>query len=292
MRRPPPIEEPDHRDRWIIPYADFITLLFAVFAVLYAISAVDIDRFERMSEGIRSALSPSSAAIARESERGIPVVRTPLGTSWQERQPGLPVAALRDRIEARLETEASLDELARVIQLEVDERGLVISLAGDAFFEDGSARLRSQTVRFLDAIAGELVAVDASLRIEGHTDDRAVGPAFPSNWEFSAARASAVLRWLMERGGLEPARLGAAGYAGFRPVAPNDDEENRALNRRVDLVVLSGSGARGEPRSARSGDDRSLSRVLDRLPPASPTPDPAAREDRARTPSLLDRPGG
>lgn len=275
MRRRPPIEEPESRDRWIIPYADFITLLFAVFAVLYAISAVDAERFERMSEGIRTALSSPAGGGGAVSRSSAAQLRAPIGTSWRQEHPGVPVGALRDRIEAALEAEASLDELNRILEIEVAERGLVVSLSADGFFEPGSARTVPQASRLIEVIGGELATLDVPLRIEGHTDDRAAGSGFASNWEFSAARAASVARLLMERSDLDPSRLAVAGYAGFRPRASNDDDRGRARNRRVDLVVPGGGGASVEPGGAGRPERGSLSRVLDRLPlPGDPKADP------------------
>lgn len=271
MKRRLPEEETAHRDRWIIPYADFITLLFAVFAVLYAISAVDRERFEGLSQGLREALSRSGpGALAAGPSRGAPA-RGPLGSTWsREEAPPVPVAALRDRIEAALEAETASPAPKDLVSLSLDERGLVVSLVAGTLFEPGGARLRDDALPLLDLVASEVASVDAELWVEAHASAGASdGGRYPTGWELSAVRASALVRSFVERNGFDPARLAAAGYGAMRAAqagaeAPDAD--------RVDLVVLArrlGAKTAGEATAPRS-----LSSVLDRLP--EPV-DPSAR---------------
>lgn len=266
MKRWRPPAEPDDQNRWIIPYADFITLLFAVFAVLYAISALDRDRFARMSSGLRAALSPAGVGVPPPPGSG----RTPpAGRSWvADPMVRVPLAALRDRVESALARAYPSGRPPTAVALQLEERGLVISLAADALFEGPTGPVRTDALELLRLIAAELAPLDATVRVEAHAD---TGDA----WETSAAQATAVLRALVEQTEVQPSRLSAAGYGDLRPIAPNDTGSQRERNRRVDLVVLSSRLAASEPPAARA---RSLGHALRSLPePASPRLSPRRR---------------
>jgi chemotaxis protein MotB len=212
----------DHRDRWLISYADLVTLLFSLFVVLYA--AADHDRARRVAEAVSGQISgtgsPSSAAMP--GGRGV--------------LPGAEsVAHAREAVERMMAANTVLRARARIANI---ERGFVISLAEAGFFAPGEAVVREDARGLLDTLADTLGGSQTLIRVEGHTDSMPIAtPRYPSNWELSSARASAVLAQLSARG-IEPARLSVAGYASERPLADNSTPEGRALNRRVDLVVL------------------------------------------------------
>ncbi len=219
----------EHRDRWLISYADLVTLLFALFVVLYA--AADKDRARAIAEAVnRQTGSPV------QPEGGLGVL--PGGNS---------LAATQAAIDRVLANNPMLRSRTRVTKT---GNGLVISLAEAGFFAPGEAAVRDDARGMVDQLAEAIREADAAsgenraLRVEGHTDSTPIATSrYPSNWELSSARASSMLAQLIERG-IQPARLSLAGYAGERPVADNGTPEGRALNRRVDLVILNGPAAR------------------------------------------------
>ena len=216
------------RDRWLISYADFITLLFAFFTTLYAISTVDQAKLSSVAAGLQQALD--SAAQKGADSGKIPTVSSSLLTP--------------DQRDARAVLERDLAEDLRNGRMELleDGRGLVLSIPEASAFETGSADLSIAAQQAIGRLAASLRQVDNPVLIEGHTDDVPIHSArFRSNWDLSTARATAVVQWLIEREGLEPERLSAAGYGEFHPRVPNESAAARARNRRVDVVILKGT---------------------------------------------------
>lgn len=125
------------------------------------------------------------------------------------------------------------------VELELQERGLIVRFAEQVFFDLGQATLKPNALEILDSLADQLRDLPNPLRVEGHTDDWPIRTStFPSNWELSVHRATNVVRYLIEEEGFDPQMLSVAGYAEYRPIRPNDTVQNRALNRRVDIVIL------------------------------------------------------
>ena len=207
-------------DRWLFGYADIVTLLFACFASLYATGLPPVE------------VPTAAAALVADP--------APPTTSPSEEIPD-PVEAteaapdLEDALEQRLASNPQLPG----VEIVPDRRGLVISLPEAGSFPPGRTELsESARLAILD-LAHELVNVSNLVRVEGHTDDVPIRTAeFESNWDLSAARATRVVRLLVEEGGLDPVRLAAAGYAEHRPRQPNTNPAARARNRRVDIVIL------------------------------------------------------
>lgn len=213
-------------DRWLISYADLVTLLFALFVVLYV--AADHDRAKRVAQSIVAQIEGTNTnASTGVTDGGNGVL--PGTDSLVEAR------AAVDRAFAANET---LRSRARVTNT---ERGIVISLAEAGFFAASDATVRTDALHLLDSIADTLKETNAPVRVEGHTDSTPIAsPRYPSNWELSAARASNVLARLIARE-VASARLSLAGYADQRPIADNSTAEGRALNRRVDIVILRGN---------------------------------------------------
>jgi len=158
----------------------------------------------------------------------------------------------KDFKKARASLEAYLlkNGMKDKVDLEINRRGLVISLKEAGFFNSGSAEIRVSSYPLLAKIAESLSDYSNDIRVEGHTDNIPIStPAFPSNWELSTSRATNIVRHLVSYYKFEPEKLSAAGYAEFRSVADNSSSDGRAKNRRVDIVVLSSDGERGEPQS-------------------------------------------
>ena len=217
------------QDRWLLSYADFVTLLFALFVTMYAVSTVDADKLAPSASSMRSAFD------------------------GEKRQPGPePVLDLGAIVaQARPRNELVRDELARVLadaiaagrlELIEDARGLVVSLPEHATFAPASTEMTATALELIARVATAVQPFDRQLRIEGHTDNVPIHTReFHSNWELSTARAATVIRFLIERVAFDPRRLSAAGYGEFHPRVANDSPGNRARNRRVDIVILEAS---------------------------------------------------
>jgi chemotaxis protein MotB len=217
------------RDRWLVSYADFITLLFAFFTTMYAISTVDAVKLRSIARGLQSAF----AAQAAGAGAGQPVMSGVLsGDKGLLDNHSVDVAQ-------QLATELADELKAGQFELSRDPRGLVLSLPEAGSFPIGSADLTPAAEGALERLGVALAKLPNAVRIEGHTDDVPIHTArFTSNWDLSTARAVRVVELFIERVGLSPDRLSAAGYAEYHPRASNDSPAARARNRRVDIIVL------------------------------------------------------
>lgn len=237
-----------NHDRWLVSYADFITLLFAFFVVLYASANADKKKQQQVSVAIDAAFR--SLGIFPDASRK---PSTAAGATATADQPVVPVnivmgedvlapAAVKDDLERirRDLTQALSDQVAtHTVSIKMGRDGLVISLREAGFFASGSASPKPQTLPTLRLIAARLGATPYDLRIEGHTDNIPIhNNEFDSNWELSSARATHIARLLLDQNLIAPDRISAAGYAQYHPVATNDTPEGRAENRRIDLIVL------------------------------------------------------
>ena len=228
-------------DRWLVSYADFITLLFGLFVVMFAFARADQKKQAQVSKAIDSAFrSMGALPDAASQESGVGDASAPANTVMDESV----VAPARvkedlDRIRRDLAATLSAQVAAHTVSLEMGRDGLVISLREAGFFESGSAMPKPEALPTLRQIADKLGPTSYDLRIEGHTDNVPIHTAeFDSNWELSTARATHIARLFLEMKAIPAERLSAAGYAEFHPVATNDTPEGRAENRRVDLVVM------------------------------------------------------
>ncbi|MDG4474748.1 OmpA/MotB family protein [Thiovibrio frasassiensis] len=247
-------EKEPNLERWLVSYADFITLLFAVFVMLYAMSIVDQKKMEEVQASIQSSfsgpqtLTPALKVIGNKDFGLIPeVVEPPVPPQSQEEVSS--AAEAQEFSQIKQDIQNNLQEYGgkNEVQLTVNERGLVISLKEAGFFPSGTAQVQPGALPLLDKIATSISRYANTLRIEGHTDNVPVkSPTFPSNWELSTARANSIVHYLMEKHGFMGAKLSVTGYGEYRPIADNATEEGRKLNRRVDIVMLSRKGAQGE----------------------------------------------
>jgi chemotaxis protein MotB len=231
------------QDRWLVSYADFITLMFAFFVVLYAFARDDQRRQMQVSAAIDAAfrsMGASSRAAANPPPAG-PDQPGRLPVRAAEADLIAPAAARDDLIRLRDELDQTLSSQisAHTVSLEMGRDGLVISLREAGFFDSGSAVPKPTALPALRNIANKLGALPYDIRIEGHTDNVPIHSAqFDSNWDLSSARATRIARLFVEMKAVAPDRLSAAGYAEYHPVAGNDTAQGRAENRRVDLVVM------------------------------------------------------
>lgn len=228
MRRKRRQHAGQHRDRWLVSYADFITLLFAFFVVLYSAAQVDKRRTAQVASAIQSAFHQSGALPPPAANGGNPQLLSSPPTSDD------PQAALKKQIEQTLAGEIANGDVA----VRTTPEGLVISLREIGFFDTGSAEIKASSQVAFARLAEILRQNGSRIRIEGHTDNVPIhNSKFSSNWDLSTARATATIRLLI-RYKLNPELMTAAGYAEFHPIAGNDTAEGRASNRRVDIVVL------------------------------------------------------
>lgn len=256
-RRPKPASPPSHQ-RWLVSYADFVTLLFAFFVVLYASAQVDQRKVGKLALAIQVAFQ--ELGIFQASTTHVPLdVREPMPFSKVQAVENLERTASLGRVvpqpagvlgggsengdlaQLQLELAAALSpEIARKeISVRREPDGLVISLREVGFFESGSALMKTSSQPAFDRIAVLLRSRTYRLRIEGHTDNVPIhNSQFSSNWELSTARATEIVRVLIVRDGFDAASLSAAGYAEYHPIASNATPEGRGMNRRVDIVIL------------------------------------------------------
>lgn len=230
-------------DRWLVSYADFITLLFAFFVVLYAFAKADQKKQVAMADSIDTAfksLGVFPSAAHRNKDESVQAVPMPLNIVMNEevRSP----ARVRDDLEAmerQLNQKLSSQVARHTVLIQMGRDGLVISLREAGFFDSGSATPRSETLDTLRKIAASVGQTPYDVRVEGHTDNVPMHSGeFDSNSELSSARATRIARLFLALRALPPERLSAAGYAEFHPVASNETAQGRAENRRVDLVIL------------------------------------------------------
>ncbi len=253
----PPPEDDGPSKAWLDSYADAMTLLLAFFVLLYAFSLLDEKKFAEFKYGVEQAFSFSSPAVPE----GTGFLDEGLGINENAGQLSVVPSDVANEIESLLEeiaadqqvtpneveelreaVEASLEAAAidlELFQVETDPRGVVITLDETLLFDSGSARIDEDAAPALGAVAEVLAGLDNQILVEGHTDSvPTTGSVWPTNWELSAARATAALRELNESYGLAGPRLSAVGHADTRPRATNDTPEGRAQNRRTEIVVL------------------------------------------------------
>jgi chemotaxis protein MotB len=233
-------EEGGADERWVLSYADLVTLLLGFFIILYASADISQEKFQEISVAFAEAFNVDvKEGFAGDSalfDGGTGIIAGGnIAASFAALDLDLEAIrrAVRERSAAR---GVAFNEI--VVTRDVEDN-VVIRLADNLVFPSASAEIREDALPLLDVVVDVIRDLDNQLRVEGHTDTVPVATdRYPTNWELSSARATAVLRYLVEQGGVHPGRLFAAGYGEFRPVASNRTPEGRALNRRADIVVL------------------------------------------------------
>lgn len=220
---------------WLTTYSDLVTLLLCFFVMLFAFSNLDVKKFQ----GIMAYFQGSRGVLDGSNVIEIPDLRDQEEIDLEE-------------LKSALEEYATSSNLEEEITVSIDERGLIIRFMDRVLFDPGKAELKPEAREILDTVAEILQRdefKDKAIKIEGHADTTPVSPkdGFPTNWELSTARATNVLRYLVEQRGIEGERISASGYSYYRPIAPNDTKENKAKNRRVDIVILKSSQEKYEP---------------------------------------------
>lgn len=205
--------EHENIERWLITYADLITLLLAFFIMMYAVSKENEEKYASVSRHLR-AIFISGSGILDEGE----ILKSELVKEINE-----------------LKESSGLEGISVLS----DERGIVVRILDRTFFDEGKAELKENAKRTIDKIAPILKKISNHIRIEGHTDNVPISnKEFKSNWELSTRRATEVVRYFIEKAQIPPERFSASGYAEFRPIADNQTPEGRALNRRIEIIIL------------------------------------------------------
>ncbi len=238
MRRPTEQHAPNH-ERWVISYADFVTLMFALFVAMYAISLKDHKSGERISQSVRTAVAEGGLAhtmqmlLSKKDTQPDATPKEKLPKSNSNIDPSLREPFLRLNQELKQQIDAG------AIRMQLDQRGLVISLQEKAFFPSGDDAIYSKAYSSLEPLAKTIGKLSNPIRLEGHTDSVPIHTErFRNNWELSAARSIALLQLFEDRFKLDSSRFAVAGYAQTMPISSNDTEEGRAKNRRVEIVIL------------------------------------------------------
>ena len=243
MARKPYVEEAENHERWLVSYADFITLLFAFFVVMYAVSSVNDGKVRTMSNALTTAfgrlpaitppvhdrLAPELPLLPRQS-----IYRSRLNDNAVRREKEQLTTIARDLLTA-------LTPLVSQGKVKVTQgaRGITVEINASVLFAPGDAKLSQQSVEALAAVAAVLKNDGHAIQVEGHTDNIPISNAlYPSNWELSSVRASSVVRLFIDNG-VAPLRLTAIGHGANRPVDGNDTPEARLRNRRVQLMIMS-----------------------------------------------------
>lgn len=235
-------EEHENHERWLVSYADFITLLFAFFVVMYAISSINEGKYRVLSSSITSAFHSTSNATAAGGQvilmqgTQVPQVQQPPINLALERQKTIQREKMKGMAEKIFSTMAPLIRQGKVRVLETS-RGITVEINDSLLFAPGQARLESASVNAMLGVAQVVASSDFPVTIEGHTDDIPIStPQFPSNWELSAVRATTVLRLFVDAG-VSASRLTAIGYGDQHPVESNSTPDGRARNRRVNILI-------------------------------------------------------
>ena len=242
-------EEHENLERWLVSYSDFITLLFATFVVLYALSQIDISEFSKLEDSIKSAFDAPSIMQGSDGLMNKQGAEHILGEYKDSMIPSLMMEYLSAKYEEKSyqDIKKEIEELAKNkeiegVSAEITDLGLVIKITdSNILFESASAKLEDSAKQRLDKI-GLLIAqkfLMHSIRIEGNTDNLPFSNAiYPSNWELSAARACSIVRYLIDRFKFQPDLFTPVGYGDTRPLASNDTAKGRAQNRRVEIIIL------------------------------------------------------
>jgi chemotaxis protein MotB len=253
-------KQPEHvnHERWLVSYADFITLLFAFFVVMFATSQTDKGKAQQVSDSVKKALegdkmtqviSAILGGSVTDKGKGNAQMRGPGGArqSTEEKKKDEKLAELLPSL--RVLSEELKKEIAEgKITISMQARGLVVSFNQAALFPPGGDVISPDAYDGLEKVASAIDKISNPVRLEGHTDSTPINTArFHSNWDLSAARSIAILEILSNRWGVPRSRLSIAGYADTAPVASNETEEGRARNRRADIVILNEQGVIAEP---------------------------------------------
>jgi chemotaxis protein MotB len=254
--------EKESSERWLLTYSDMITLLLVLFIMMYTISKVDTQKFNALAESLGIVMNPngevgsagsgdSSSADAALADAGYTVSQsTPEPEASTAASATAAVSFDDDKLLSKIQSFITTDGLSAYVSVHSEERGVVVSLVEGLLFSSGSADINDSAISTLAELTGVIKTVDNYIRVEGSTDNVPIHSAlYESNWELASQRAINVAKLMVDQG-VDASRLSAVSYGEYRPVAPNDSEDNKQLNRRVDIVFLDTSLNVYEPETA------------------------------------------
>lgn len=237
-------QEQENHERWLISYADFITLLFAFFVVMYATSQSDNEKQATFEKSFKQATGTFQSGGAGG------ILNDPFPTHLEDGSPiESPIRLFRDKNASRKELKDAIWQLihAKMTAEEIknsgldiydDSQGVRVAIKASRLFPSGSAKILPEALKRLDNIGEVLKLAERRMIIEGHTDDETIASEmFPSNWELAAARASTIVRYLIKRHRVPADLISVASYADQKPLVRNDSAENRAQNRRIEILI-------------------------------------------------------
>lgn len=249
-------KHPEHvnLERWLVSYADFITLLFAFFVIMYAMSQADMAKFRKVTDSLHKVFSNGPSGMV--SLGGIPGGTTvnqfdnvepaggraadlPAGKTNTAADPDPQLQEVKELLEETISLELGATDVSEKLQMQFDSRGLIIRVAAKDFFGPGQVDVRPDLIPVLDRIGRILSKTKRLIRLEGHSDaGEGMPQKYTSDWEFSAARAAWIVKYWTQRFDFDPARLGIAGFSHFRPLAQGPEPWKHARNRRVEIIIL------------------------------------------------------
>ncbi|MBL1212560.1 MAG: OmpA family protein [Ignavibacteriae bacterium] len=216
-----PFTDSSDKDRYLITYADLITLLLGLFIILYAISNVDIEKYKSMISVMGNVFGNSGEVIGLEKKSSIINVEE------------------IDQLKFKVNQLIQEYDYENAVKVEENERGIIIRILEEILFASGSAELGNNSKQVLKQIGAIIQSLPNDIRIEGHTDDIPISTAqYPSNWHLSVTRALNTAYYLINDENINPEKVSIVGYSEYKPVQPNEEIKNRALNRRVDIVII------------------------------------------------------
>lgn len=236
-------EEHENHEAWIIPYADMVTLLFAFFVVMYALSLQDQEKLKAVSESLSNAFLGTKSGANKSTQMDILGLEgmPPVARRFVMKQ-NITNQEIIEEIKKTLEQEGFdviFQEEATPIQFRIDERGVVISISAGYLFGENSTEIPPELYPVISIVADVIKQTERLTLVEGHTDSLPVaGSAFYDNWDLSVLRASAMVKLLINEFQVQPQLLTASGYAEHKPIADNQTQAGRAQNRRVDVLML------------------------------------------------------
>jgi chemotaxis protein MotB len=228
-------EEPENGERWLLTYADLITLLLAFFIMMYTFSKKDAQKYEEVSSHLKTIFSGGTGIAGKGSVTSTNPINMPSrgeSSGEMKRQLESEIISLSNSKEKSGGPKQNISVLA-------DGRGIVIRVMDRTFFDEGKSDLKESAMGALDKIVPVIKGTPNQIRIEGHTDNVPINTHdFRSNWELSVRRATEVVRYFIERHNYPPEMISAVGFAEYRPIVDNNSSENRSLNRRIEIIVM------------------------------------------------------
>jgi len=219
-------EPADNADRWLLTYADLITLLLGLFVILYGMSKIDAVKYSQVAAALGGVFGGEKSGVLSGK---VGVLPQEVNTLQQE----------RSRIMNEIGRAIGQTAKPGLVSMTQNERGVTVHLMEELLFNSGSAELKESSLRTIDALAEVLRQFPNDIRVEGHTDDIPIHTdRFPSNWHLSVNRALSAGFYMIKKHGLNPEKISVVGYSEYRPLVPNTSAENRTRNRRVDIVIV------------------------------------------------------